>query len=113
MLAQVAIKQLQNDGAYDKSRAETPLEQFMVEVETTIKIAKGTPNVVECFGWSTMKDGLHCLVMKLYAKSLYHLIDESEDLLHGSKRVVDAFSAHFHDFNLWFCSLNVPFSIFH
>jgi len=85
MHTQVAIKQLQNAGAYDTSVAKTPLEQFMEEVETTIRVAKGAPNVVQCFGWSTMKDGQHCLVMQLYAKSLYALIDEGKSVLFSSR----------------------------
>ena len=84
--AQVAIKQLSStpkssphpSGGASGVR-ETESEGFMREIASTIATALKCPHVVKCYGWSAMKTGQLCLVMRLYRCSLHaYIFDQSE-----------------------------------
>ncbi|KAF5832265.1 kinase-like domain-containing protein [Dunaliella salina] len=78
----VAIKQSVNDPASPPSSSSsgpTPDEQFVKEVSVTVDISGRAHHVVQCLGWSVLGEGQVALVMKLYKKSLYKLIEEQLD----------------------------------
>ncbi|KAF5829320.1 kinase-like domain-containing protein [Dunaliella salina] len=62
-LVKVAIKKLSLNNPTEMQRTE-----FTFEVIATVQASRRCPHVLHCYGYSALRDGSLCLVMKYYAR---------------------------------------------